>query len=324
MRTESEKSYGPRMDRRAFLVFLSAVSATLACSPDNPLLQLPAPVGIRREIGEWSRLDVESLAQSMIAEIEFRDLVFAGQLLLDNQQGKPSLSAFSPLFADAPIRITTLNQITNKTPALEHLPALLQAIIYEPPVQQGIQLKIKDGQSLVIIPNSTKLYFNEIRISDDFARQFSDFQLKFFIAKEIYNISAFDLASSYVAENLLIPSLEIPPEHETDILKALQLHALHLQIDVMPVYFMADLWAHFLLVPAYLRAREKNMFSDEQLNSPVMTVFKIAAEAFQRDGILTRNEQGLYEWMASEDFYDRLFDFALLGAKIFLNSKPQT
>jgi len=62
---------------------------------------------IRRGEGVWTTHEVENVARLMLDERDFREIPYAGSLILKNTKGEKSFSEDHRLFVDSPLHIET-------------------------------------------------------------------------------------------------------------------------------------------------------------------------------------------------------------------------
>lgn len=99
------------------------------------------------------------------------------------------------------------------------------------------------------------------------------------------------------------------PDGES-IKRAVTVGRIYDDLDGLPVYRIADFWAHYLMVPNYLLARDEgrvssNDWGNNDYKYGYEYIFRTAAETFLNEGVLLKNPEGLYRWV--EDGY-RLYD----------------
>ena len=280
--------------------------------PPDVRSQPPPESKLKRTVGEWTAADIQTLAESMIEETQFVDVVHAGSALLDNLNGKPSFPSMSPLFMGDKLRIVTVNSAT--TSAGKRLPMISRIRPIDPRVTIALETKTPGYPNFPRISENTKLRFESLTIDATEMEGFSDFLFKLYIAKEIYNMEAFDMVSEYMVRPILENYKLTPDTDESK--RALQLYGLRGGIAEMPASAMVDLWAHFILVPAYLTAEEQGRFTTRDLRNDgeAINIFKTPAQMFREDGILTKNEQGQWEWTKDYDQFSKSWeDVALTG-----------
>lgn len=314
---------GLASNRRTFLKLSVLMALASACSviPKNSENPTPALVTgrIRRAEGEWTSEEVESLATAMMAEIEFENIALAGSMLLKNQQGKKSFSEMSPLFTDDPLTVVTRN---NSLPINERFRGAMAITIRETDPWVNTTLSYKDGQNSINFTGATKLRVENLIQDADALGTKSDFLIKFFAAKEILNIKAFDLATDIFAK--FFSQYQLPQDEASRNaarLFFLRTMALKGKYSEMPLRFMADVWGHFLMVPDYVLAKERGRFTSEDL--AVLSVFDILSKFFLEYKLLVKDQNGKYVW--TEDtglLYGTWVDRALITHAAYLGISP--
>ena len=187
----------------------------------------------------------------------------------------------------------------------------------EPRIIITLKPRLPDTSDFLTISNLTNLHYEKLTISERHMSNYSDFLFKFYTAKEIFNIKAFGMVAEYMIKPL-IEGYSISPDND-DAKRALQLYGLRGGITEMPAEAMVDIWAHFLLVPAYLKAVEQKRFSNGDLRNggEAINIFKTPAELFQREGILSKNNSGQWEWTKDYNLFIQTWeDVALRGYRV--------
>lgn len=268
----------------------------------------PEVIDMRREAGIWSQSEVEALARAMMDETQLNDVAFAGSVLLDNQRGKPSFSKMSPVFTDDKVKVTTVEDIDSSGAGLV-VSSPMKARIKEDRQRVIFDLRSRTTGDTTRISAPLGLNLEEIQLNARFTKEYSDFLTRFLLTKEVLNITAFDMVSAYLTTNTVYNKYEVP--QDARLRNAVQAAAIQGSFKDVPAYAMADLWAHFLLVPNYLLALDQNRFTQQEAESNVMLIFKYAAEVFQDSGVLNKNKNAGYEWTKDSDkFFTVWIDFA--------------
>lgn len=284
------------------LAGLAGVSFMLAaCGKrvEAPLASTLEPVGIRREIGAWTRQDIEAFARAMMRESDINEIAYAGGVLLDNQRGNPSTSRISKIFSDEPIKVTTYSSLPSTRGAGVEIQAPMEAIVRESSLRYGVSLRSKNGGSPLKFSAPVALILEEVKLNHEMTKDASNFILKFFMAKEIYNAYAHDQVTAYIAKTTLYNMYEKP--QSAGISNAVQASLMRSKFEEVPAVFMADMFAHFWMVPSYNIAVERGKFSQRELDGDDLRVFDIASKQFQKNGVLIRNSQGEYSWTQDAD-----------------------
>lgn len=299
--------------RRWFLGVGSAVLLA-ACLPKQEVTQPVEAKGIKKELGEWSQQEIEALAVKMMSELQFNDIAHAGRVLLDNQQqGGPSFSRFSPIFFDYKVRVSNVRDI-NPAGAGMGVSAPAMASIREITPRIGVSVRSRANGATERISVPPALKFEEIQFNNGLVSNYSDFLIELYMAKEVMNADALGMVTSYIASNVFYTRYYVPQDTRTR--NGIQASMINSGFGEIPSSFMADLWAHYLLVPNYLIALEQGKFPTSEAEGDEVRIFKLAAEVFQEDGVLTRNSEGIYEWTKDSDkFFGTWIDFSIAGFK---------
>ncbi len=316
--------------RRTLFKLVLSLPIVIACSRSEPQatvepLLLEPTGGIRHEIGVWTPLEVANLAKEMLDDGTrgLNNTAFAGAVLLDNQRGIPgALARMSPLFEEGRIKVETVPSISGNTAEVD-LPAPASAVI-RTKGRMDLNLRSRIGEPTLRMAVPTTIHFEIINFGYDYTKDMSDMMVKFYMAKELFNARAFEMASNYAMVGGLTPYYEIPSNERAK--KALQLGLLDggMGQSRMRVAFVADLWSHFLLVPDYLKAIENGLFTQDEIDSPGLGAFKLAVKVFQEEKVITKNSSGDYEWTKDNDkFFDSWYRLAEAGHRVFGKSSPR-
>lgn len=296
--------------RQFFRLFAIGSAATLAACSSRQ--EAPAEVpGIRRELGRWSQSEVETLALEMKKDPQLYYIANAGEALLDNQQGRPSFSTYSPIFTDDKVKFATIDHISPSSTGL-NLPTPVGTHIKEvtPRIVVSVRSKTTGLQERILVPPALK--FEEIQLNHELTKDRSDLLLQFYIAKEVLNAKAFGMVTSWMAVNTIYTQYDKPQDIKAQ--NGIQASMMNSGFGEIPTFFMANLWAHYLLVPDYLVASEQDRFSSGEANGDELRIFKLAGEVFQKRGVLTRNSEGVYAWTQdSNKFFSEWIDFSIAG-----------
>lgn len=239
----------PTASRRFFLGASASGLLLAACGRSQ---EVKIPIGVRRTEGRWSPVEVAGLALSMINERDLEGISRTGQLLLDNQYGRPSLSTESSLFGDALIKFSTL-ELDQRT--------LAKSRVTETNSPMTVLIKDKNSEDLQSIQAAKKLILPEVLLNKMWSDQSSDLMVKFSVAKEIfYDIRAIEMATSFYANQ----AFELP--RDKVLVDVVRIYELTRGVDGdAPIGFIADIWAHFLSLPDYLTAKDRGGFSEQDL-----------------------------------------------------------
>ncbi|MBI4036102.1 hypothetical protein HY383_04065 [Candidatus Daviesbacteria bacterium] len=310
-RVENTKQY-TRADFLRLAIGAALITTSCARQP-VPTGSPQVDVGIRRELGIWTQEQVETFAGAMMGNSEFNNIAYAGSILLDNQQGKPSFSKNGSIFSDEKAKVVTVDKIDPADSGMNVLQvAPVGAIIKVSDQKINANLRSLTGGPDLRMSAPASLQFKEIRIDGVVTRNYPDFLMHFLVAKEVLSAQAFDMVAKYVMANTLYPDYERPKDER--IRKAVETSAINSGFGRVPTSFMADLWGHYLLLPDYLKAIEQGKFSQDELDGDILRVFKIANDNFQKAGILVKDQDGKYKWTEdSKKFYDTWIDFSVAG-----------
>jgi hypothetical protein len=224
----------------------------------------------------------------------------------------------SNIFTDDKVKVVSVNSIDPSSAGMGDvvLAAPMKSIIDESNQTINVTLHSKFDDSTLQMSVPTSLHFKEIQLDSGLIKEYSNFLLKFYMAKEIMNVRAFDMVSAYMVDNTFYTEYEIPEDDRTR--KAIQASAMMSGIGEMSSSFMADMWAHFLMVPNYLIALERDRFSEREIKGNELSTFDLAANVFQEEDVLIRNPEGIYEWTKDTDkFFNTWIDLSIAGFKTF-------
>lgn len=317
-----------RYSRRDFLALSVRAAAGLGlstllsgCDLQNPPRETRE---IRKNVGLWTKEEVMVVARAMMADGRFEDIAHAGRLLLENQQGKPAISQESSLFSDERISIETVEALDypdssapNPSPEFAG-PSPMDAYIKQVlPIFEGT-FKSRQGKRDLSIRTGTGLQLEKIRGSKRWMTGRPEFSFNLLLAKEIYNIRAFELMTAAAVKDLAL-DYDIPSDSLTQ--KALKTDAFTLKTaDGIPVTAMADLLAHFFVLPDYNLAKDLGVLGNKSNHSWVLDT---ATELLKKQGVLYKDSDGKYKWRGEGESLNRiLIKTAWAGAKIMF--KPQS
>jgi hypothetical protein len=168
---------------------------------------------LRRVEGAWGVDDIRHLAAFMTSEPEYTTIAKAGHVLLDSHTNNPSVSQLTPIFEDAPIKISTIRYgVGPLSGANMDAPFAAEIVGVGNPIQVPVRSKI-DGLT-TNIPAPLKMRLDRIIIDRTVSQELSDFIFGLYIAKEIYNSQAFDMASLYSKHVSFDPAFELTTQNE--------------------------------------------------------------------------------------------------------------
>ncbi len=296
----------------------------LTNTPDTNRLVIPTPTtpglifeqgtdetGIRKEIGSWSRVDVEKLANGMMADSRFPIISHAGEILKGNAGGNKIISTETSLFSDDRIRIETVKNFQTEYPNIK---VPMDARISQNPPIIIANFKSKRGGKDLNIETGTSLKLDRIRINGEFIVGKSDFMFYLLTAKEVYNIKAFDIVTSTIG-NQVFSEFEIP--NNQAIRNAVRTGFIKWKTEGnVSAAEVGDLLAHFLILPDYNLAKDLNIISQtEQANGAFWTLNQ-ATDMLTREGVFGKNPEGRYEWKGDADTINSaLFRIAWAGVR---------
>lgn len=324
-RSAGELGMGPRiLGRRGFLRQTRDTSVLLLLAASLPAGAACTPrVDLRKNTGTWTQDEVEKAAQSMMVDDKFRFVYRAGKMLLGNQRGENSISSVSKLFSDTPkIIVEThkglLPQQEGLTEGIEG-DAPADSLIYHNEPFYGFMLKGKPGTADEQFLGSDSLRLEKIRISKQHMDGKSDFMFKLVLAKEIQNINAFEAATNVLFFEVY-KDYEVPAD---DVMKkAMRTASINREVNGVPMSAIGDIWAHFAVLPDYLLANDRKMFTQE--DKKLLWLFELSAEVLGDMGALEKRNDGTYGWTGSQmDMMTTWYNAADTGYKIlFQKPKP--
>lgn len=269
----------------------------------------------------WSRDEIINLGRSMQSEPQFNDIAYAGWVLIESQSHRPSLSRLSPLFVDEPIEMTTVESLGPYIKQDIERPMAAKVIPKKPEVQ--VTLRSKTDRPVVRFSSSPAMQLKEIAIGRPLTSKVSDFVFKLYVAKEIFNAKALDTALSFRVASVIDPDYFIMPEGELSR-RAVTVSRIFDEVEGVPIGTIADVWAHYYLVPNYLVAVEEGRISrgdwgkNDDYEQGYEAMFRKSAEIFLSEGVLFKNSDGVYRWTDNSDRMFRVWTkdaLGLFGAK---------
>ncbi len=309
-----------RYSRRELLAHLgqgALGSLILACTGGKERIPL-AIYEFRRSEGTWTREEIEALADSMLAEDVFTEIPYAGYLLKEGINGKPNFSANDSLFIDS---LPTFISQTHLPAPFTNTKIPMGAYIAAVGPDVTLSNVPNEFQGKTSKPNAE---LQQIIISTDQTKDNSDFALKFIVAKEVMNYYAYNMVANYIAYDLL--SLKLPSDPIER--RAAMIYYVHsLSIDtrhgLVPVFSLADFWALYLMIPDYIKARQRNKFTVDDLKAGEgLGLFDETAKGFISDGILIF-KNGAYHWTEdSKKFYDEWLDVSAYKYALVTGTLP--
>ena len=279
------------LTRRQLLKLAGATAFLSSCSstPER---------AVRRTEGIWSREEIIRLGREMMGDSDLRDVAYSGDILVRNQKRQPSLSLISPLFEDTLVTFETRKTIDDN-PVRDAIP--IKATL----ISSREWAEVRVGPE--VIRGSTKMGLGKITIGANASRDLSDFALKFFVAKEVFNALALEDVTTILSQNIFLRYGEPP---DLKIKNAIRLAYLDSFVKGVPVQSIMDIWAHYYLVPDFNRARDKGLFPARELNGDELRLFHTATRHFTEEGLLKGRDEG-YAWnMEAKNFWNVWFDFA--------------
>lgn len=281
---------GPLVSRRGFLVISSLTPFLIleACSNGNQEVKR-----IRKEAGIWTKEEIEFLAKSMTSEPQFNSIAFAGSIILDNLANQPSFSKVSPLFTDDPLKVSTVGQVIFSSAGVD-IPAPMKTNISGTGTPVEFTLKAKKDGFLQKVTSKAAFQYAGIDIDTDSTKDYTDFLFRFCFAKEVLNAKAFDMVSDHIVNTIISKDYVLPQDSASK--KALQAYVLNGSLNGMPLFFMADLWAHFLILPDFKLALDVNNFSQKEAQGDELNIYNLAVGIFEENNILVKKPRGEYTW----------------------------
>ena len=242
---------------------------------------------IRREAGEWSRSEVETLALEMQSESQFNDIASFGLILFDNQrETNPSISKLNPLFTDHKIKFSTLEDSGDSPMYINFIPTGNDR---EFTIVSKIDGTIEKSSA------KTSLQIEELIVDSKYTKQYSDFALKFFAAQQMSTVIAAKTFVDFVIENIVSQDYIVPAAND-NARKALEVDIITQRtFSQIPTASFIDMWGSFMMLPNFNLALEQGKFSSEEINS-AFGLQKEASEVFLNNGVLMRSSTGRYEW----------------------------
>lgn len=278
-------------------------------APDPKARAVLTEQDVRKDIGIWSKEDIERLANTMISDPRFTNLLQAGEILLGNQQDSKTVSSETSLFSDNRIQIETVQNLDNDHPG-RSIPMDASVVPNQPILITSF--KSKDGGKDLTIQTGTSLRFDRIRISHDIMNAESNFINELFLAKEVYNIKAFDIVTSRIVEQLS-SQYDISGDRLTrDAVRTYSIHGTDRGASVSAI---ADMLAHFLILPDYNLAKDLGILDPERSENSFW-VLNTSTKFLIEGGTLAKDPDGVYRWKGDiNDVNEMLYRLAWAGVK---------
>ncbi len=266
---------------------------------------------IRRSEGNWTDSDVENLSRKMLSQTELTEIPFAGSILMKNVKGQPSFSEETSLFTDLKLIFKTQRLLPgNPLSPIATLPDYNVGTIVTLPVFKA------NGERVGTTTGRSSMALKLITISTQATQGHSDFFLMFGAAKEIMNYKGFAMGLEYTLNRSGYKVPDDQKQKNTLMLKMFDFG--YSDYGDMPTQYMSDLWAQFLMIPDYLKAKESSKFSSSDLATLRLT--DAAANDFINNSVLSKNADGKYIWTQDKNkFYD---NWVRVAGEIYTGKLP--
>lgn len=248
---------------------------------------------------EWTPQEVVDFGASMESEPEFNDIAYAGRVLWESHFRRVSLSKLSELFINEPVGIKTVKNIGEYTGKGTWEPTDNTMVRRQP--NATFTLQDADG-STTVFSGPSVLQLDEILIDGPLTGKFSDFILRFHVAKELFKVQALGRALVYARSINIDPKYYIP--NSLLLRNAVTIGRISDTIKGVSTIELAKILANFYMLPNYLLAVDRGRISrgdwGDDYGVSYEALFRKSADMFQDQGILFKNSSGMYEWNLSE------------------------
>lgn len=301
----NERNFEPNnLGRRTFLRKMRNAGLTLLLAGSIPVDAacsfLASSPDIRRTEGTWTQEEVERVAQSMMRDEQFRFTYRAGRILFGNQRGENSVSSDRKVFSDT-FRVI-LETHKGKLPREEGFAegiiepnAPMDALIQHNQPFYNFTLKGKPGTPDELLLGSDSLRLGRIRISKQLMDGKSDFLFKLLLAKEVQNINAFDVATDTLLTEVY-KNYEIPSDNTAR--RIMRTASINREVNGVPMSAIGDIWAHFIILPDYLLAKDRNMLTLEDQKG--LWMLETSASILTELGGLEKKSDESYGWVGTD------------------------
>lgn len=305
-----------------FTFIAGAVLAPVAMASCGETPPPASPEGLKRTDGVWTPEEIQKVAASMANEdTRLNTIVYAGNLLLANGRGERVLSNEAPFFVENRLGINTKSDLHLDRSNLFQTSQSLAGINMEKTAEKTHVHFTQRGLPPTDANYSYQLKSTDILLNNKYLKRGSDLVLKFFLAKELSNLHAFGLAANFVADAV---GVNLPTEEKA------RNAALVLMLDQTPyipkypsvtlkTWEYADMWAHFMVVPDYLVAKEQKRLTRDDLDIIGKTPIDAASQIFLDQGALVRTNDGGYKWSDTssiEDWFLLTASFQAVSQKV--------
>lgn len=284
----------PTYTRRVFINLLPLGTAGVFVALEAACGMPEKEETFKKNEGEWSSSNIKKAALAMMKEEQSPTIVSAGKILFGNQQGQTVISSETPIFTDNLIRMRTVKEIISP---YDGKPAPIQAwvSVEEPFVQTT--LIARNGRSRKTIEGGSSLRIKEIWIAESAIQNHAEIVIKLLVAKEIYNIYALQLTTSYAAQSIFNDFLVPKTGLERQAVQVLTIN--RKTSDDVPVRGQADILTHFYLIPDYKKALDLGLITEK--DAQIFKVMDAFARMFEKEGFLVKDPYGNYRWTISDE-----------------------
>lgn len=246
---------------------------------------------LRSQEGVWGDDHITQLAQMMVSETGYYQLVETGQWLLANARRTPSLSKVSSTFSDEKIEVVT----RDIAPQGKTLPPLVESNITETgaPLRLTVKHKSRNPNFDYVADMREKLKLSSVVFNGNTTRDLSDFGLMLLMATRLYYPRAIELAVPSALDFYAQGGYILPTSGKQ--LEGLKIQALvNVKINEIPLAKICGQIGWFHLVPTYQLAADRGRVSDTD-----KTAFKELAALstqFRDRGVMLQAGDGTYGW----------------------------
>lgn len=257
--------------------------------------------GIKRTEGEWTGEEMQYLGEIMTGCSDFREIHAAGRTLLRYlqfpMQAFPEISSiFAGNTPDTPFRI-----ISRASPMQDTVVVNYGTYEKEDEKVKAILEPRTSGKPYIEIIGANKFVVKSVDIQPSVFRDGSEFLLGFHVAWGINYFRALDDALTYILDHdesfqkYYLPKDK--PRRNTikvDLMtRTGQILVFYGQKPIVVIDFVR-MWVDFLMVPDYMLAKDRGMFTAQELR--MLTHYESAARELMKAGLLRKTKDGIYEW----------------------------
>lgn len=299
-----------QIDRRQFLAVAAGAGLTAVGFAKGS--EVEAAIDYKKDEGVWTDEQKQRLAESMIGRLGIPQVQEAGRMLVDNLVGKPVFDAKSDYTIDerndggSVKRIDIVNSSILGTAPSGSLHSYVGEIV---PVQvnvKGSAINTKENSNTGV----SKIYLNT-----NLLPKMSDWGIEIIVAAELLEYKTLDDLMHFVeskrqnlptddrarrATLLYYMENDIPVLTNTDTTTNIPVN--------FTIYSLLGSWTCFAILPDYLKTKDLSHLTQNDIN--VLNFYGKAANFLLSDGILSKDQNGNYNWGQDEQLKEKWMSVA--------------